>query len=299
MPVFNMKRFIIRLFIFVIIICGVDKTIGAGLSYLYNKSKVETGTGYVMNKVNHDILVFGSSRAYRHYDTRIITDSLGLSCYNCGKSGQGFIYNYALLKVIMEKYTPDLIIYDIYPTADFAYGDNTRYITDLRPFRKEKSVMNILIDVDPFEKYKTLSSMYCYNHICNEIILNYLMPNYGEKSVNGFVSTKKTFNPIKTKRNVSQGGAVDSLKLKYAEKFIQLARNTKVVLAISPYWDFYDYEYVRMAKELADKYGVPFYDFSSREDFVHNNDYFFDSIHLNDKGAVKFTNELVKQMVLN
>lgn len=299
MPVFDMKRFVIRVLFIAVIICGVDKMIGAGLSYLDKTSRVKTGTGYIMNKVNHDILVFGSSRAYRHYDTRIITDSLGLSCYNCGKSGQGFIYNYALLRVLMEKYTPNLIIYDFYPTADLAYGDNTRYITDLRPYRKEKGVMDIIVDVDPSEKYKTISSMYCYNYICNEIILNYFRPNSGEKSINGFVSTKKIFNPQKTKTIVPPRDSVDSLKLKYAEKFIQLAKNTKFVIVISPYWDFHDFEYVRKAKELADKYSVPFYDFSSNKDFAHNNEYFFDTIHMNDKGAERFTNELVKQIVLN
>ncbi len=291
-----MKRLAIKLSVLAIILFLVDRLIGIGLSYLDRISETEAGCGYIMHQVDHDILVFGSSRAYRHYDTRILSDSLGMSCYNCGKSGQGFIYNYVLLKAITERYTPKMIIYDIYPPADFADGDNTRYITELRPYRNNKEVFDVLVDVDPLERYKTLSLMYCYNHICNEIILNYLNPNSRENSINGFVPTKKVFNPHKIKKVVKSEGAVDSLKLKYAELFIQLAKNSNLILAISPYWINADSEYVTIAKELADKYGVPFLDFSSDEYFVHNNEYFFDSIHMNDKGAERFTKELINQL---
>ena len=39
----------------------------------------------------YDVLIMGSSRAHHHYVPEIISDSLGLSCYNTGKDGNGII----------------------------------------------------------------------------------------------------------------------------------------------------------------------------------------------------------------
>ena len=249
---------------------------------------------YVMDEVNHDIVIFGSSRAYRHYDTRVISDSLGLTCYNCGQSGMGFIHNYVLLESLLKRYTPKLIIYDIYPPADFIEGDNTRYIINLRPYRDRNDILDVLKDVDKLEEYKTLSSMYCYNYILNEMLLHYFNLISGKSSINGFVPTKKDFKS----RNsfIEDGQNIDTLKLKYADLFIKIAKKTNVVLSMSPYWYKVNPQHIEIAKNIAKKNTVPFIDFSSHNTFIHNNDYFYDEIHMNERGAEKFTREIVKKL---
>lgn len=288
------KKVLIKFLILAALMIVTDIVIGHGLSYINNQEASEMTCKYVMDEVNHDIVIFGSSRAYRHYDTRVISDSLGLTCYNCGQSGMGFIHNYVLLESLLKRYTPKLIIYDIYPPADFIEGDNTRYIINLRPYRDRNDILDVLKDVDKLEEYKTLSSMYCYNYILNEMLLHYFNLISGKSSINGFVPTKKDFKS----RNsfIEDGQNIDTLKLKYADLFIKIAKKTNVVLSMSPYWYKVNPQHIEIAKNIAKKNTVPFIDFSSHNTFIHNNDYFYDEIHMNERGAEKFTREIVKKL---
>ena len=73
----------------------------------------EYRAAYAIEKEKADVVVFGASRAYRHYVPDIIEDSLKMSCYNTGNYGHTILYSYATLKVILKRYTPKLIILDV------------------------------------------------------------------------------------------------------------------------------------------------------------------------------------------
>ena len=57
---------------------------------------------YICDKSVDDILIFGSSRAVHHYNSSMIEDSLGMSCYNCGDDGNGIILSYGRLSMISQ-----------------------------------------------------------------------------------------------------------------------------------------------------------------------------------------------------
>ena len=59
----------------------------------------------------------------------MISDSLGVSCYNAGESGCGIILAYGRLLMILERYTPKAIIYEVTPDFDYLDGkDNHKYL---------------------------------------------------------------------------------------------------------------------------------------------------------------------------
>ena len=92
-----MKKYLIKIGLFFLLVAIVDVAVGKTFSYLLDHVKGgDNGrNNYICDSLRTDILVFGSSRAIHHYNPLILTDSLGLSCYNCGQDGNGSILNYA------------------------------------------------------------------------------------------------------------------------------------------------------------------------------------------------------------
>jgi hypothetical protein len=61
-----------------------------------------------------DILILGSSHAYRGFDPRIFKE-YGLNTFNLGSSGQSHLQTTLLLRRYLDKIQPRLIIYEVYP----------------------------------------------------------------------------------------------------------------------------------------------------------------------------------------
>lgn len=291
-----MKIFVLKISIFVALFFITDRILGAIFKYLDDRNETEKSTNFIMSKVNQDVLIFGSSRAYRHYDPRIITDSLGLSCFNCGQSGQGFIHNFVLLSTITNRHIPKLIIYDVYPPFDFYEGENIRYIKDFRPYNNNELIQKTLLIEDSSEKYKLFSKMYCYNDICNKIIARCFPFLRKEKTINGYVPTYQGFDTALLKRNHDKSFKIDSLKLYFAQKFIDLSNQSKIVLVMSPSWYGCNKHYSEQLCKFSQENGVPFIDFTSDSRYFHNNELFIDGIHMNAKGSDLFTRDLIYKL---
>lgn len=288
-----MRKFLLKICFFVGIIILVDQLFGQVMSRIDNIVDIKGGCKYIFDKVESDVLVFGSSRAYRHYDTNVLYDSLKIPCYNCGQSAQGFIHNYALLKELTKRYCPLLIIYDLNPKVDFVESDRYVYISNLRPYIDREPVKEVVCSVNPLEKYKSLSSLYRYNSICNSLIIECLFGT-NNISINGFVPTHQEMDKTKLKKDIVKT-KVDTLKMYFAGKFVETIKemsNTKLIFVISPRWYGMSSSYVNMAKTFASKHDIPLYDFSNDLYFVHNDSLFYDGSHLNARGAYIFTKAL-------
>lgn len=86
-----------------------------------NLKYVRGGTGFLYNRLREadtvsgvDILVIGSSHAYRGFDPRIF-EQHHLRLFNLGSSSQSFIQSNVLLDRYLDKMKPKRIIVDVYP----------------------------------------------------------------------------------------------------------------------------------------------------------------------------------------
>ena len=93
-----MRKFIYSILILLVAVIAGDWAMGRWLRHIYEHTHCdEIGRlNYISDSVTADIVVLGSSRALHHYVPSTITDSTGLSCYNCGFENEGIVFHYAL-----------------------------------------------------------------------------------------------------------------------------------------------------------------------------------------------------------
>lgn len=298
-----MKRFVIKLLAFLLLMFIVDRSVGLGMKYMQEHAK----GGYVghhnkiINHSNEDILIFGSSRAIHHYNPQIIKDSLGMSCYNCGQDGNGIILFYGWWQLMKDRHVPKIVIYDVNPGFDLFIGENNqKYLGWLRSEYDNKDIEQIFEKVDYTEKYKMYSMMYRYNSKFLQNIVDFIHPIFKIKS-DGFLPLKGELDEmkIKKKRSDSEHARIDSLKLELIEKLVIDIKkhNSQVILVASPVW--YGKEDVQFdaLRKICKEHNVQFFNYSNNPKYLKNNRYFKDGSHLNARGADEFTKDLTVELL--
>ena len=116
-----------------------------------------------MDSTLADMLIIGSSRANHHYVPSVFEDSLKISFYNAGRDGNGTFYQLALLKTILKRYTPKIIVFD-YSSVFVKGAEEYDQMASLLPYyRTHKEIQPLVEMKSPFEKIKLLSEIYPFN----------------------------------------------------------------------------------------------------------------------------------------
>lgn len=297
-----MKKFVVRLAIFALIMALGDLLVGlvSGKLVAHAKGGNTARMCYIAKDVNADILIFGSSRAIHHYDPDVLEDTLGMSVYNCGFDGNGIICAYGYYKMVCERYCPDVLIYDI-SGYDLMTDDNHRYLGNLRYFFDNGDVQAIFRDVDMLEQYKMLSGMYRYNSMLPQIVMDNFHPLHpnskGFQPLNGEMKYIPKFTPKQ------ESFEYDSLKLDYLERLINECQGkTRLVFTLSPGFGRTDEREYEPLKELCARYDIPLLSHFTDTTFNIHKEYFADTGHLNHRGATAYTKTFaheVKELLLN
>lgn len=296
-----MKKFLLKVGLFFLALIIVDRALGLVFAYMgeHAKGGYVGHHVYVTDKTNEDILIFGSSRAIHHYNPQIISDSLGMSCYNCGQDGNGIVLFYGMWQMIKDRYQPKMIIYDVNTGFDLYEGENNqKYLGWLRMDYDRPGVKQIFAAIDPTERYKMMSMLYRYNSKFMQNITDYVHPIFGIEG-NGFLPLKGDLDQMKIRGGKGEKSAkkVDSLKLEFIRKLIEESKGVELIFVASPTWygsSERDYQPIR---ELCDSKDVRFVDFSNREKYVRQNQWFKDGTHLNARGADEFTRDLISEII--
>lgn len=298
-----MKRFIIRLLVFLSLMFILDRGFGVAMKYLQEHAKggYVGHHNYILNQANEDILIFGSSRAIHHYNPRIIEDSLGMSCYNCGQDGNGIVLFYGWWQIIKQRYKPKMIIYDVYPSFDMLAENNSKYLGWLRSEYNNDNVKRIFEDVDRTEKYKMQSMMYRFNSKFLQNLIDYVHPIF-QISHNGYLPLRRELDKMKIRKHkVVDKLNFDKNKLNYLELLMKETKSqgVKLVFVASPVWYGKSDKQFELLIELCHRQNVPFYNFSNDTCYVGHDEMFKDGAHLNDYGAGVFTKMIYQRILRN
>lgn len=293
-----MKSFGIKVILFFVLLGVVDVLGGYALGYLANHARggFTQRDAFICDSLETDILLMGSSRCVRHYNPQIITDSLGMSCYNSGQMGNGVILNYGRLKMVCERKKPQVVIYDIEPSFDLMEGeDNHRYLTWLKQHYDRSGIADIFERIDKTEKYKMMSQLYRYNSRIVELATDFLHPISSVRA-NGFTPLKGEMD--KTKIRVAgekkKEHAVDPVKIEYINKLMDELQGSKLYFVVSPKWYGIDSVEFKPIMDICQERGIPFMDFSNDPKYVRQDQYFKDGNHMNARGADEFTRDLIR-----
>ncbi len=293
-----MKKFIYTLLSLLVLVVLGDWAVGSWLRYAFaHTSHDEIGRlNYISDSVTADIVVLGSSRALHHYVPSIITDSTGLTCYNCGFEDEGIVFHYALLRQLQQRYRPRLIIYELTYDYDIQYLSwRPPKLTHIRTMSDLACRDSILRSVDPWQRLTMLSHIYPYNSQAFTI-MNSQEPTHYDNAMadNGYVPQFKhmqlpsgwKFKPQKWNEHV------DSLKVGYLNKLIT-ENAGHLLVVVSPRYGSTEDEIYDAARRLCHEHGVPLVCMVSDPVISRNQSLWEDDGHLNHTGAQAFTRQLV------
>ncbi len=296
-----MKKYLIKIVLFFAIIVVIDLGVGCLGDYL--QAHVKGGGTRALNdfvmKDCYDVLILGSSRAHHHYDTPFLSDTLGLDVYNAGYDGNGVILAYGLLELVLERYQPKLVLFDVEPAFDIKVYKNDnghkRYISSLKPYYRYSAVGDIIKDVSKEEWYKVHSGLLRYN----SVLVSKAMDGYRpfDKGQKGFAPLSGVYSR-EPENTLDKTVVIDKFKLGYIEKLLVLTKKNNIPMAVvaSPKYGVTSSDVMQPVKIICEKYDVKFIDYYAEQDFMIHKEWFKEPMHLNKEGARKFSELLVNDI---
>lgn len=302
-------RFCVAVLIVLASVAVVDVAVGKVMDCMLPQISNQGDTGktyYSLNDVNTPVVVVGSSRAAHHYVTQMIEDSIQMQSYNLGCDGCFFSYNCCIINSILDRYTPELIIWEC--DKESLYTDNPDQLEDLFPYYGVNKWITTAIETEypKSESVKLKSNLYKFNSRIHRIIARYR----GRKS---FIdATEKGYLPLAQKKPLSNlelnevkttNIDLSTTKIERLRSVLQRAKNkgTQVVVVDSPKFIqmIGSNKSATMISKLCTENGATFYDFTQLTFFHKNVSCFNDNVHLNDKGAKIYTDIFLKTVKLN
>ncbi|MDF4201838.1 hypothetical protein PXD56_02655 [Maribacter sp. SA7] len=293
-----MKKFILNCVIGIIIVFVLDFAVGESLEYFYFKqtSGFQYRTTYSMEKTNEDILVFGSSRANHHYKPSVFKKKLNSSFYNTGRDGNFIFYQTAVLKSILKRYKPKLILYDFTGEFNINQTDYDRLSSLLPYYKNHSEIRNIVNLRSQYEPVKNFSRIYPYNSTIGNIAIGNININgLRTKDKNGYVPLYGEWKEPLKMRDIIKFEKTDKNKINVFKDFLSLCKENgiAVMVIVSPVYYTYDKDYsLELCEEICNEYKIPFFNFTKNQDFLESPYLFDDVSHLNDKGATLFSEKV-------
>ncbi len=300
------RRLFFKVILLLIIIGIADQVVGNLLRHYYFKqmSGLHYRTTYAIDSTRADMLIFGSSRADHHYVPDVFEDSLHLSCYNTGRDGNYILFNYAVFKSILQRYTPRLILFDISPEELYYDAAGYDHLSSLLPYYRSHPEIRATVELrSPFERVKLISSIYPFNSCLSNIIIGNMELNKARKmDRKGFTPlTHQITDSLMRKIDLS-GGSVDTNLMNSVLDIIQLCKrnNIRLIFIQSPIFGLVQpAKDSEMVENLADMNGVTCWNYFNDPDFLSKPRYFQDPYHLNEEGAIFFSGRVAKRLKEN
>lgn len=305
-----MRKFGLKLFLFFafafLVYCGFVILVGelgdAKLKKNLVYAKGQRGHTYSRlrdaEKVkNPDILIFGTSLAFKGYDTRIL-DANGISAFNLGTAGETPVQTEFMIRRYLKKIDPEYVIYEV----------NAEWFTTGRI----ESALDIISNL-PYIDWKTvkmavrMNKVRVYNNLIYSFYKAQLAPD------DGFVE------PVRKKADlyIPGGGFVETQimhnhpveisprKLYFSEKQKRAFERSldymddlgvKYILVMSPITN-HRYNAFENTKEIDEYFSSKgtYKNFNYIEELDDSLD-FGDSRHLNQNGVVIFDREVIKYL---
>jgi hypothetical protein len=261
-------------------------------------------------RVNADIIVLGASRALVHVSPKVLDSMLHCNSYNLGISGSSFPLQYEQLKIYLRyNRKPKIILQEVSFSSTLTAAvrpDIKQFLPYLYDSSIVKIVKNNFNTYSPLDRYFPL---YKYNNegwLIMEGLRNHFGRNVKSQKYKGYIGINAKWRVAAwedVKKANSKTFPVDTAAVSLLRNYLGFCRsqNIKVVLFFSPvYYRYPAYvtnkdEILNVFYTLAHDYDAVFLNYMN-DSISGNQDYFYNPLHMNAKGAETFTADLANKL---
>lgn len=286
-----MKKVISGILIIVFTFLLTDRVGGyvMGIAFKHSQSVQAPKLCHLAYHTTQDIILLGTSRCHCHYVPAIIADSLQMTVYNGGIDASNNIYShYMALCYVLSCHKPDIVCLEVMEDDCHQADNSFETIQRFAPFYGMDDRADSLFKEAGLEWRYRFSHLYRYNATALTTITG-LIQNMKANEEDGFYSLQKKdgMNSSLVLEEEQEPQPVDSIKLKYLQKFINLCKENQVkaVFMVSPKYTIPAPSQYAVLKSLAEANDVPFLDYHTRGLFLDHPELFRDNAHLWDEGA--------------
>ncbi len=310
-----MRRFLVRGALFSVIALGAafvcDHVVSRGLRETRHLEFAEWNDIFD-GAIHADVVVSGSSRAYVQVDPRILDSLLKCTSYNLGMDGSDFLLQSARLETYLKFNRKPKIILQILEARSLEKLDNIFQYEQFFPYFSDSSLHNVIRQYQTYSpaEYKIPFLRYRHDHrlitlgLLEYFHLYHVSTNGKDR---GYAGVERRWDDSFQKfiRDHPNGYRVkvDVPLVEIFENYLQKckANNIAVVMVYAPeYKDAHRYitnrdSIMYLYRNFSTTYGVPFLDYSDSI-ISSNKNYFYNSQHLNKRGAEKFSRMLARDV---
>lgn len=311
-----MKKFIRKVAWFllpiVILAYPIDYFLSSNLkkSISYAEGEYLVWNDIYESRIDADIAIYGSSRAWHHFDPRIIGDSLHATAYNFGIDAHNFWLEYLRHKEYLRyNKKPKLILMSV---DVFSFEKKPELINadQFLPYLFRKDVREFTSSYEGYSWFDyrlPLLRYYGKMEVMLRAVKNFAGRNGGAPArVKGYMGVKKKWNSdmdMAKQRKKHYRVNLDTASIQLFDTFLAecQAGGIPVVIIYSPeYIEGQHFtqnreEGMKLYRDFSKKYNVPFLDYSA-DAMCTDREYFYNATHLNRYGAEVFTRKLVTDL---
>lgn len=291
-----MKRFIVKLFIFLIIILLVDIIIGVHLQVLPGFEVDNRLEKVLEGEINSDVIIIGSSIGARGILAERIEDNTDYSAYNLAYPGSDITFHEFILSTYIK--------YNKWPKKVILTVDETLLKEDRSlKFRLDKCYPLLKYDyisetVAKKENKNMFLARYSHLYMLNKSNIKYKKQTFigldtiGPRGSMPLTFQKDTFQKLyKDNYTYTASGELANKKRAF-EHIVMLCENNGVdlILSIPPKYAVLNSSFVKRIKQL---YNGPLITISSQDSRFKTPMLFSDAVHLNKQGAELYTDYII------
>lgn len=279
------------LFSFIFIIIGyfvIDRLGGMTMWWVNQHTNDKWGPKikYLVNEVNEDVVLMGTSRCNFHYVPSIISDTLNMSVYNGGIDASDNIYShYIVLNHILSHHKPKIICLEVMESDFTLQEDPYTSIAFFAPYLGlNNKADSVFMESGNYYLYR-LSHLYRYNSKAVSSIAGLTFKR--TPADNGYFPAPSPLVFPKRLEEEKASSKIDNKKIEYIQRFINLCRENSIqlIFVVSPRYTIVNPNHYDTLKKIALANGIPFMDYHTSGLYLDHPEYFQDKAHLWDKGA--------------
>lgn len=301
-----MKKFLKNILIFGVIFFVLDKLLLVFI-FISPEKEVDKRLELLVNgKINKEIVILGSSRGARNIIASEIEKKTGHTAYNLAYPGSDIEFHEFITRTLLKfNKPPKVILLSVdYPTAFLPDSILNFRLERLYPLVKYNYINDELVARD--EKNKIMSNLFVLSRMNKSNLdirqkqFTALDTLYADGSMP--ISFQKEGEDWTASTAIKRYDSSNELEVKINcfKKILKMCKekNIKLIIVQPPLFDPMDREFSERLKQLTHN-EIPFFGYNNQNPIYKNKDYYYDRTHLNRKGAMIFTDEIVNYLNTN